>query len=309
MSEKKKEEKHNNIHSFPSKIIFIIITIVLISAGVFGIKSQNILRNHKVFALDFLEPSSTPTPIPPTPTITVTPTVTLTPTPTPVPLVGYCLKVPVLFYHHVQPQAQAMQKKQTSVSVDSGIFDQQMQYLATHGYITISVKQLIDALISHSSLPAKSIAVTLDDGYEDAYDNAYPVFQKYHIIGNLMIATGLIGNGDYLSWDHVKEMVHSGSVYLTDHTWSHANVGGSNSDKIKYEIETCRQQLEQQTGQTADIFTYPYGTFGATAIAILRQDGFKAAFTTNPGFYQCDSFLFTLHRTRIGNAPLSAYGL
>jgi len=30
-----------------------------------------------------------------------------TPTPTPIPLIGYCLNVPVLMYHHIQPNAQA----------------------------------------------------------------------------------------------------------------------------------------------------------------------------------------------------------
>src|SRR5690348_13712275 len=45
--------------------------------------------------------------------------------PTSVPS-GYCLHVPVLLYHHVQPQADAVAKGQTSLTVDSAIFDGQM---------------------------------------------------------------------------------------------------------------------------------------------------------------------------------------
>src|SRR3989344_2442088 len=50
------------------------------------------------------------------PTITSIPTAT--PTPAPV-YTGYCVTVPVLMYHHIQPQAEAVEKKQTALSVDN----------------------------------------------------------------------------------------------------------------------------------------------------------------------------------------------
>lgn len=248
----------------------------------------------------------------PTPTIFPTPTVIPSPTSAPSPTsppkpAGFCLNVPVLFYHHIQPQSQAAAKGQTSLSVDNGIFDQQMAYLVSHGYQSITVKQLADALVTHSGLSAKSIAITFDDGYRDNFDYAKPVLSKYGLTGNLMLATGLTGGSDYLTWDDVVQMKNSG-WYITDHTWSHYSVNKGPADKIKFEIETARQQIQDHTGQPSNIFTYPYGSFGNTAINILKQDGFEAAFTTNPGTYQCDSFIMTLHRTRIGNAPLSSYG-
>lgn len=252
-------------------------------------------------------PTSIPLRLPsPTPTPTVIPTPS--PTPTPAIPAGFCLRVPVLLYHHIQPTAQAVEKHQQNLSVDNGMFDLQMGYLATHGYTTITVKQLVDALRTHSSLPSKSIAVTLDDGYRDWYTYVYPVFQKYHLTGNLMISTGLLEGADYLTWGQLKEMIGSGLFYVTDHTWSHYGVGGGNREKIKYEIETARQQLEDGLGQKIEIFTYPYGTVGNVALQVLKEDGFTSAFTTIPGTYQCDSIIMTLHRTRVGNSPLYTYG-
>jgi len=238
----------------------------------------------------------------------LTPTPTVIPTPTPVPLVGFCLNVPVLMYHHIQPEAEAQAKGQKALTVDSGAFDLQMGYLASHGYSAISAQQLVDALISHTQL-SKSIVVTIDDGYSDIYQYAYPVLQKYHIIANLMIPTGLLGGADYMSWGQLEEMVHSGLVFVGDHTWSHYVVTHGSNDKIKYEIVTGKQQLQDHTGQNVDTFTYPYGAFNSNAISILQQEGIKGAFSEIPGHWQCDSFLMTLHRSRIGNAPLSAYGL
>ncbi len=263
---------------------------------------QKSTAEKKVLAINV---SPSPTPIPPTPTPTPTPTPE--PTATPVPK-GYCLNVPVIFYHHIQPQQMAKDKGQTSISVDNGMFDLQMGYLSSHGYAAITVKQLVDALIGHSGVPAKSIAITFDDGYKDNFENAFPVLQKYHLTANLMLATGLMGGPDYLSWDQVKQMAGSGLFYFTDHTWSHYSLGKGDPAKIKFEVDTARDQIQQHTGQTVNIFTYPYGTFTPQAISFLQQDGFVGAFSTLPGTLQCDSFLMTLHRTRIGNAQLSAYG-
>src|SRR3989344_4526400 len=63
--------------------------------------------------------ASFPTPIPPSPLPS--------PSPSPSPLqdpkiYGPCKNVPVVMYHHVQPQDQALAKNQQNISVDSGTF-------------------------------------------------------------------------------------------------------------------------------------------------------------------------------------------
>jgi peptidoglycan/xylan/chitin deacetylase (PgdA/CDA1 family) len=243
------------------------------------------------------------TPPPPTPTLTPIPT------PTPVPLVGYCLNVPVLMYHHVQPNAEAQSKGQSALSVDNGEFDLQIGYLVGNGYTLISTQQLVDALVGHSGLPPKSIAVIFDDGYNDIYTYAYPILQKYHAVANIAVITGLVDGSNYLSWGQIEEMSHSGLVSMVNHTWSHYFITHGSSDKVRFEISTAKQQLQDHTGQNIDTFVYPYGAINSSAIAALEQEGVRGAFSEIPGHWQCDSFIMALHRTRIGNAPPSYYGL
>jgi peptidoglycan/xylan/chitin deacetylase (PgdA/CDA1 family) len=238
-----------------------------------------------------------------------TPTPTLAPTPTPFPLIGYCLNVPVLMYHHIQPNSEAQNKGQKSLSVDNGQFDLQMSYLAGKGYSFLSADQLVNALISHAGLPSKSVVVTMDDGYNDIYTYAYPILQKYHIIANAAIISGLVGGADYLSWGQIEEMSHSGLVNMVNHTWSHYAVAYGSIDKVRYEIATAKQQLHDHTGQNIDTFVYPFGAISSGAIAALQQEGVRGAFSEIPGHWQCDSFIMALHRTRIGNAQMSYYGL
>lgn len=228
---------------------------------------------------------------------------------------GFCLSVPVLLYHHIQPQADAIAKGQTSLTVDSGIFDQQMAYLASNGYTTLSAKQLVDAILSHSQLPAKSIVVTLDDGYLDNYLYAYQSLKKYHLVGNLMVPTGLLGanagTNTYFTWDNLKEMVGGGTMFAYDHTWSHFAMAAGPKEKDTYEAQTAQQQLLQNLGSAAPIFVYPYGS-GQTlgwVQQLIKQNGFVAAFSTLPGRFQCEGNIFALPRLHIGNAPLSSYGI
>jgi len=222
---------------------------------------------------------------------------------------GYCISVPVLLYHHIRPQAEAALKKQSFLNVDPGFFDLQMKYLTEHGYNTIFADALINSLKTHSPLPEKSILVTVDDGYRDFFTNAFPIIQKYGIKVNLMIATGLIGGEDGMSWDQINQIKQSGLAYFVNHTWSHYAVSNGSADKIQYEIQTGKKQLEENTGQSVNIFAYPYGSFNNNAISILQSNGFSGAFSTIPGFLQCDSYIMTLHRNHVGNAPLSSYGL
>lgn len=239
----------------------------------------------------------------------------LSPTPTPassptqVPLVGFCLRVPVLMYHHIQPQDSAKTLGQTALTVDSGVFDTQMQYLSQSGYTSFFANDFINALINHQNLPAKSVVITIDDGYEDNYIYALPILQKYGIKANIMLATGLMGNSNMLSWDEVRNLKNSGLIYFGNHTWSHYAVSHGPQDKIEAEINTAQKQIQENTGEFTNVFTYPYGSISDNGISTLQRLGYVGAFSEIPGTTQCDSFLMTLHRTRIGNGSLSSYGL
>jgi peptidoglycan/xylan/chitin deacetylase (PgdA/CDA1 family) len=148
-----------------------------------------------------------------------------------------------------------------------------------------------------------------DDGYSDFYTFAYPVLQKYHITANLAVITGLVGGADYVSWSQIEEMSHSGLVNMVNHTWSHYAINHGSSDKVSFEIAVAKRQLQDHTGQNIDTFVYPFGAINSAAISALQMQGIRGAFSEIPGHWQCDSFILALHRTRIGNASLSYYGL
>ena len=221
---------------------------------------------------------------------------------------SYCLSVPIILYHHIQPYDEALKEGQEKLTVDPAFFEMHMSYLSSAGYTSLTVDNVVFALQNKQPLPQKSIVVTLDDGYDDNYIHAYPILKKYNIVGNFMIPSGLMETPGYLSWAQISEMISSGQK-MYNHTWSHAPLGYISKEQIIDEVSKSSKKLEEVTGIPQTILTYPYGSFNDVAIQTLRELGFTAALTTMPGRWQCDTNLMTMYRDHVGNAPLSSYGL
>jgi len=221
----------------------------------------------------------------------------------------YCVTVPVLLYHHIQPLYLATENQQESLTVGVEFFDMQMNYLVENGYVSLTATQLEKALLNKEELPPKSVVVTFDDGYEDNYLYAYPILRKYGIVGNFMVSTSLIETDGYMSWTQLAEMAESSLVDIYNHTAHHVDIGYATKELALEEIVLAKKTLEEKLGITSPIFTYPYGSVSDSAQEALSFTGYVAAFTTQHGFLQCKSQLLNLRRNHIGNAPLSNYGL
>jgi peptidoglycan/xylan/chitin deacetylase (PgdA/CDA1 family) len=232
----------------------------------------------------------------------------ITPPLTPDYASDYCLDVPIVMYHHVEPMDIATQLGHPQLTEDNSYFEDHIKYLSEHNYHFITLEELVHAIVSHGSVPEKSVVITLDDGYIDNYTYAFLTAKKYHALMNFMIPTGLVGQPDYLTWDHLKEMAQSPYVSIYNHTTSHAALGLISQDEIIKEVTTANDDLKNNLGITNDIVIYPYGSYSDLAIQTLQQLGMIAAVSTDPGEHDCVSNIMKLPRVRVGNAPISEYG-
>ncbi len=238
-----------------------------------------------------------------------------TPSPTSKPLTyvemnakfGPCIKLPTLMYHHIEDLAEAKAQGHASLAVSPTYFDSQMNYLVTHGYITPDTQKLVSFFDAGALVPAKSVLLSFDDGYDDFYTEAYPILKKYNLKSILFLPTGLVGNTGYLSWSQIEEMNNSGLVLFANHTWSHKAMSAKDAD-VQMEITTADNELRSHNLDNPKIFAYPYGTVGGYAQKLLLSLGYKAAFTTHSGSTLCKQQAMVLPRVRIGNASLSSYG-
>ena len=85
-------------------------------------------------------------------------------------------------------------------------FRSHMRYLARHCHV-LDLCEAVEQL-KGGSLPERAVAVTLDDGYRDNYQYAFPILKDLGIPATIFLATGAIGNGNVLWHDQVCWMIN-----------------------------------------------------------------------------------------------------
>ncbi len=199
--------------------------------------------------------------------------------------------VTVLNYHKVD-------NMNISLSVLPDDFDKQMNYLKSEGYNTITPEQLYQHLVNGTQLPENPIIITFDDGYEDNYQYAYPILKKYGFTGTVFIITSLVGQQNYLTWDQIKEMKANGMDFQS-HTVSHKSMTELTEQQLRDELVNSKKTLDEQLGQDTQFFAYPTGTYNLYIAKLVKDAGYKAAFTIKYGNVDNASNLYALERVPI----------
>jgi peptidoglycan/xylan/chitin deacetylase (PgdA/CDA1 family) len=218
---------------------------------------------------------------------TAAPVVTPSPTPTvaqpvPNPIVSVLpdqkgeISIPVLNYHSI-----GVTKGNTLV-LDPKKLTQQMEFLAEQGYSPLTLSDFILILEKKKSAPARPVLLTFDDGYIDNYEQAMPILKRHRFPATIFISPGTIGQEGKVNWKQIKEMQEAGWD-IQPHGMTHPHLPELTAVEQKEEITQARRQIEQQLGTKADIFCYPFGEFNKQTLTILKEEGFRYAFTIRQG--------------------------
>jgi peptidoglycan/xylan/chitin deacetylase (PgdA/CDA1 family) len=186
------------------------------------------------------------------------------------------VSIPVLNYHSI-----GITKGNTLV-LDPKKLTQQMDFLAEQGYSPLTLSDFILLLEKKKSAPAKPVLLTFDDGYIDNYEQAMPILKRHGFPATIFISPGTIGQEGKLNWKQIKEM-HEAGWDIQPHGMTHPHLPELTAAEQKEEIMQSRRQIEQQLGTKADIFCYPYGEFNKQTLTILKEEGFRYAFTIRQG--------------------------
>ncbi|MFD0695559.1 polysaccharide deacetylase family protein [Paenibacillus sp. GCM10027628] len=232
-------------------------------------------QDSEPLPVTFLTPS---TPLPTLAEAPITPTVTpAAPAKEPEqPTESEEISIPVLNYHSIGDEPG------NTLVLHPDKLARQMAYLKENGYTPLTLSDFILILEKELKPPAKPVLLTFDDGYTDNYELALPVLKPYGFPATLFISPGAIGQPDYLNWEQVKDM-HKAGWTIQPHGMTHPYLSKLTAEKQKEEIMEARRQIEKQLGTKADVFCYPYGDFNSKTLAILKEVGFRYAFTIEQG--------------------------
>ena len=208
------------------------------------------------------------------------------------------VRLPIVMYHHISPEAKLW--GDYVIPVDT--FEADLAYLRAAGYESVSVSELLAWAEGTGTLPEKPCMITLDDAYETTGAYAAPLLEKYGFTGVVAVIGSVAQQYSdqpdhnkvysHLSWEALAELQRSGVVELQYHTWDMHKLtprrgcaprtGESAADyrtALTADVERFRDACAANGVETVPTAAYPFGFYSPETVEILRELGFRAAFT------------------------------
>ena len=201
-------------------------------------------------------------------------------------------KVLILNYHKIDDTF-------ISLAVRPEDFDAQMKYLADNGYHTITPDELYDSLAGNAELPENPVMITFDDGYKDNYENAYPILKKYGFKGTIFVVSSFLGvYPNYMTWDQAREM-DADNISIQSHTVDHKSMTDLSDDELRAELVDSKKKIEKELGHEIAYMAYPTGPYNLHIANLVKEAGYKAAFTIKYGNVDKASNIYALERVPV----------
>lgn len=199
--------------------------------------------------------------------------------------------VPILMYHHIGNRPS---DSSSDLFVSPQTFESHLAWLAEHGFHTVS----LDAFQHPATLSGKPIILTFDDGYQDAYTQAFPLLKRYGFQGTFYIVTNDIGKDGFVTKDELLTMKNDGMT-LGSHSLSHPDLTKVSALQARREIYESKKALEQILNTDIQDFCYPSGIFDQNIEEIVENSDYKTAVSTVNDTNATKTNIFRLNRFAI----------
>lgn len=175
--------------------------------------------------------------------------------------------VAVLMYHSV---ATSSTPAFSDFVVSPERFETQIQALAAAGFTSITMSHLAAARAAGVALPAKTVALTFDDGFLDFAENALPILQAHDFTATLYMTTRFIGGRSrwlapegeadrpMLSWADLETLA-AGGVEIGAHSDTHPQLDLLAPQVLARELMVPKVTLEDRLGVPVTSMAYPFG--------------------------------------------------
>lgn len=213
---------------------------------------------------------------------------------------------PILMYHAFGKLGESASRYVVPVQR----FERQMALLKRLHYRVLSLEDYLRYRAEDCLPPARSVVLTVDDGYLDNYAVAYPILRRYGFPATIFLVSGNVGDANrwdkqgllrgrpLMAWAKIQEMMQ-GDMTFGAHTQTHPMLTAVTADRARTEIDGSRTNLAQALDRPTALFSYPHGQYDATARSIVEQVGYSGACTTRAGLNSPSTPKFELHRTEV----------
>lgn len=206
----------------------------------------------------------------------------------------------ILGYHRIAGERDVL-------SVRPERFRRQLELVRASGADTVSLEEALDRLDAGDD--RRAVVVTFDDGYLDNLEIAAPVLRELGIPATIFLPTRIIDGAERfhwyddppaaLSWEQVRALDREGLVGFGAHTRTHPRLPHVDDDRARDEIVGAKAELEERLGRPVTTFCYPAGLYGERDARLVREAGYRAGVTCDPGVNDGSTPRETLRRTLV----------
>ncbi len=207
--------------------------------------------------------------------------------------------VSILCYHGISENSE-------KYSLSKKSFEKQIEKISKHAEF-ISMEEAVGVL-NGAKIKGPAVLLTFDDGFANLMEIA-PLIRKYDIKPAIFILSDPeSANKTELNNDEklltVEEIIalHKNGWTIGCHSATHADFSILNQDEAKKQIIGSKLRIENKLGIKIDYFAYPKGIFNENTINIVKEGGYKAAFSALPGCITEKSNRWILPRTVIDSS-------
>lgn len=194
-------------------------------------------------------------------------------------------------------------------SISSQTFEKQIRFIYEH-YPIIRLSDI--KTIIRQPVERRTVVITFDDAFNDFYEYAFPVLEKFGAPATLFVPTGFLGainQWDYpynrcskktiMSEAQLREIRQSKLVDIGAHTVNHFRMARLKREEMRYEAVTSKRTLEDKLSTKITMFAYPYGKmfdYSPKTTEILAEAGYEIAVTARWGTWNSHKNLLRLRR-------------
>lgn len=210
-----------------------------------------------------------------------------------------CVELPVVMYH----QLTKSESKAGKYVLMLEQFENDLKYLKSRKYQTVTVEQLSDFSQGKIDLPEKCVMITFDDGNETLYEYAQPLLKQYGFTAVGFVVGALADrytelddhnlNYSNLNWQEIKELCSENIIDIQSHSFDlHKNTAERSGAKkkksetveqydefLRADAAKMKEAMMKNAGTAPLAFAYPFGSYSAESTDILKKCGFKLTFT------------------------------
>jgi peptidoglycan/xylan/chitin deacetylase (PgdA/CDA1 family) len=209
--------------------------------------------------------------------------------------------IPILAYHKIEHRLEF-----GVTTVFPTQFEKQMRFLASRGYRSISLSELLD---NKQKKEEKNVALTFDDAYQNVIINGLSIMKEYGFKATVFVVSDFVGKENlwdvnlgfrgfrHMGWKDLRYLVKLG-FEIGSHSHAHPDLTKISDSEVKEELSRSKNTLEDKLGVPVRFISYPFGRYSKRVKQIAQECGYSGGVCLSHPFKKRND-IFELEREAV----------